>query len=241
MFQGSVNFRAGITGYGLKFQPLDFRPPEPGVERVGIAGPDGRHITGTVYLAPVPTVDEGRRLATRVMGAVLTRVAYEYGIAVGAAEWTGDHFTTMGVHSFTSVVPCRVEATVNPFRGIDPADLRLKLEQPAPPGERFFGMFCTALHSSSRVEEYMHLYQLLLMLFEDSQPDLDAFVVSQEPSVPRTGSPKKPGVSETVYTRLRNEFAHARRGVDLAATKAEMATRLGGLRELVKTAIETVG
>jgi hypothetical protein len=44
---------------------------------------------------------------------------------------------------------------------------------------------------------------------------------------------------ETVYTRLRNEFVHKRQGVDLQKTKAEMADQLGGLRTLVKRAIES--
>jgi len=46
---------------------------------------------------------------------------------------------------------------------------------------------------------------------------------------------------ETVYTRLRNEFAHKRAGVDLQKTKAGMADKLGGLRTLAKRAIELSG
>jgi len=43
---------------------------------------------------------------------------------------------------------------------------------------------------------------------------------------------------ETVYTRLRNELAHKRAGVNIDNTKAEMANRLGGLIALTKRAIE---
>jgi len=43
---------------------------------------------------------------------------------------------------------------------------------------------------------------------------------------------------DAIYTRLRNELAHTRLGVDLHNTKAEMATRLGGLIALTKRAIE---
>ena len=85
----------------------------------------------------------------------------------------------------------------------------------------------------------MHLYNLFLMLYNDSQADVDAFIVGQDPSVPQTQHPKKKaGVMETVYTRLRNEFAHIRPGVNIATTKADMANRLGGLRDLTKKAIE---
>jgi len=43
---------------------------------------------------------------------------------------------------------------------------------------------------------------------------------------------------ETVYTRLRNELAHKRAGVDLAMTKSEMTQWVGGIVSLVKRAIE---
>ena len=85
----------------------------------------------------------------------------------------------------------------------------------------------------------MHLYNLLLMMFNDKQADVDAFIVGEEPAVPRTQRPNKSaGVMETVYTRLRNEFAHKRAGVNLEDTKTEMANRVGGLVTLTKRAIE---
>ena len=43
---------------------------------------------------------------------------------------------------------------------------------------------------------------------------------------------------ETVYTRLRNELGHSRKGVNLQDTKAEMANQLGGLIAITKRAIE---
>jgi hypothetical protein len=43
---------------------------------------------------------------------------------------------------------------------------------------------------------------------------------------------------ETVFTRLCNEFAHTRPGVDLDTTKQEMQARLPTLADLVKRAIE---
>jgi len=70
--------------------------------------------------------------------------------------------------------------------------------------------------------------------------DVDAYIVSQEPGVPQTQHPKKkPGKLETVYTRLRNEFAHLRPGVNLDDTKKQMAERLHSLKELAKKAIAT--
>jgi hypothetical protein len=87
----------------------------------------------------------------------------------------------------------------------------------------------------------MHLYHILLMLFppDERQADVDAFIVREELGVQQTQHPLKgPGFMETVYTRLRNELAHKRAGVNLDTTKAEMAQHLGGLIALTKRAIE---
>ena len=127
----------------------------------------------------------------------------------------------------------------NVVLGISSPQLKIQLEQPTPPGERNFGLLRSARQSDSPVEEFMHLYNVLLMLFNDRQLDVDSFIVAEEPAVPQTQHPQKsPGKMETVYTRLRNELAHQRAGVVIDQTKAEMANRLSGLIALTKRAIE---
>jgi hypothetical protein len=82
-------------------------------------------------------------------------------------------------------------------------------------------------------------YNILLMLFHDRQADVDAFIIGEAPAVPLTQHPLRgPGVIETVYTRLRNELAHKRAGVNLQETKAAMTNRVGQLVALTKRAIE---
>jgi hypothetical protein len=85
----------------------------------------------------------------------------------------------------------------------------------------------------------MHLYNILLMLFSDEQAKVDKFILMVEPSVPQTPDPRpKRKNKETIYTRLRNEFGHARPGVKLDDTKVEMMNRRGGLIALTKRAIK---
>ena len=89
------------------------------------------------------------------------------------------------------------------------------------------------------IEEFMHLYHILLMLYSDEQVQVDAFVRSVDGVVPQSQHPaRRAGVMETVYSRLRNEFAHKRQGVDVEQTKAEMMQRLADLRVLTRQAIE---
>lgn len=120
-----------------------------------------------------------------------------------------------------------------------PERLKEELEQPTAPGERYYGLYRSARQSTGAIEEFMHLYHTLLMHYNDKHADVDEFIVSVDASVPQTHHPlKAPGVKETVYTRLRNEFAHRRAGVNLENTKMEMTHRLGDLRMLIKQAIE---
>jgi len=77
------------------------------------------------------------------------------------------------------------------------------------------------------------------MIRGDDQKLVETFIISEDPAVPQTKDPREwKDQMETVYTRLRNEFAHRRAGVNLETTKSEMAERIGGLRALVKRAIE---
>jgi hypothetical protein len=84
----------------------------------------------------------------------------------------------------------------------------------------------------------MHLYNILLMLFDDSQACVDEFILRENPGVLLTPDPRPNRTkNETVYTRLRNQFAH-KRGADLDQTKAEMKNCLSGLVALTKRTIE---
>jgi hypothetical protein len=135
---------------------------------------------------------------------------------------------------------------------IPAAQLKTELEQPYLPDENNYGLFRSALQSIGPVEEFMHLYNILLMIYNDNQSDVDSFIIRENPTVPQTQRPeikharkkrsgKKAVMNETVYTQLRNEFAHRRAGVNLDKTKSEMAKWLDELIALTKRAIELHG
>ncbi len=89
------------------------------------------------------------------------------------------------------------------------------------------------------MEEFTHLYTILLTFYNDKQKEVDRFIITQQPLVLQTQKPDRPaGTMETRYTRLRNELAHRRVGVDVVNTKAEAINQLAALRGLVKKAIE---
>jgi len=241
MFKGAVNFRARIKGNGLKFPLVEFNPNETGVEKVEIEGPKGDEIQMTVYLASAASPEEGKALAAKVNTAVLNRICFRHGIAIENARSTGDRFSPLDPQpGELEIAPgnnLSTGGTPDAVVSIQASRLKDELELPTSIRETYFGLFRSALQSLSPVEEFMHLYHILLMIYSDKQEDVDWFIYSEDPSVPQTQSPGK-GIMETVYTRLRNEFGHRRVGVNRDDTKSEMAARLGGLIGLTQRAIE---
>jgi hypothetical protein len=250
MFQGTVTFQARIKGNGLRFPLVEFNPGNPGVEKVEIEGPNGDDIRTTVYLASVTSPSAGRALATEVHKATLDRIAFNRDLVIENGRITGSQFSPLnpqpGVLSVDTGEYLLTGSEVRFVLSCSAVHLKTELMQALPPGQQYYGLFRSARQSLSPVEEFMHLYHILLMLNNDSQADVDAFIKSQEPGVVQTPQPPIPGqrkrrpgpIMETVYTKLRNEFSHKRAHVDLERTKSEMEKQLPGLIKLTKQVIE---
>lgn len=242
MFKGAVTFVAAIKGNGLKFESFEFNSNEAGIEKVEFIGQNGDEIRTTVYLSSVASPDEGRDLAAKVTKKALDRMSILYKLAIEDARITDDQFSPLnskpGVLEVAAGSVVCVGYAAKLVLGIPPAELKAELEKPSLPGEDYFGLFRSACQSTSPVEAFMHLYNILLMLYNDSQPKVDKFIISKDQTVPQTPQPGNAKVMETVYTRLRNELAHHRAGVNLDNTKAEMASRLGSLMALTAQAIQ---
>lgn len=73
--------------------------------------------------------------------------------------------------------------------GLSAATVKPSLDEKAPAGVRNYGMFRSARQSESPTEEYIHLYQIILMLCGDSQGKVDEWIKAQVPTVPETPHP----------------------------------------------------
>jgi len=195
MFDGMVNFVAKIKGNGVTFPLFDFNPNQPGVDRVEIEGPNGDELRSTIHLRSVATQDDGRALAEKVNTAALDRIAFFRSLAVENARISGEQFSSVnpppGVLAVTAGSYMFLGGSVTCVLGISSPQLKIQLEQPTAPGERNFGLLRSARQSDSPVEEFMHLYNVLLMLFNDQQVDVDSFIVAEDSAVPQTQHPLK--------------------------------------------------
>jgi hypothetical protein len=248
MFKGTVTFCARIKGNGLTFPLCEFNHGEPGVDKVALIGWNGDEILSTVYLASVETREAGKSLATKVNTAALNRISFLHSIAIENDKIAGSQFSPLDppfevqvdaqVHPDTGDYVYVGEA-VRLVLGISAESIKVEIEKPSLPGERYYGLLRSARQSLSPVEEFVHVYNILLMLYDDSFMDVDDFILSKDPAVPQTPDPRNANRKETVYTRLRHELAHARAGVNMDSTKAEMTKRVSELIALTKQAIES--
>ena len=247
MYTGTVTFSARIKGNGLTFSLIEFNPQEPGVDKVEIEGRNGdrngNEILSTVHLASVATREAGKALATKVNTAALNRISFLHSIVIEDDTITGGQLVLVdpppGTVELEGTSLTLAGGAVGLLHGISAVSLKAELEQSSPPGEHYYGLLRSARQSLSPVEEFVHVYNLLLMLYNNHFADVEAFILSKDPAVPQTRSPHNPKLMETVYTRLRHELAHARAGVNLDSTKAEMTKRVSELIALTKQAIKS--
>ncbi|MCW3059218.1 MAG: hypothetical protein JWQ02_1039 [Capsulimonas sp.] len=119
----------------------------------------------------------------------------------------------------------------------------------APPKENYYHRYRKVLDTHDKIDCFMSLYRLMEAMFspEGIQAPIDNAIRQLRPGVPYTERPidpddikasTKPAKYETLYTRLRNEVSHHRKGVDLATSRDEIRQHLGEFSILVKEAIE---
>jgi hypothetical protein len=247
MYKGTVTFQAAIKGNGINFPTCTFCVKDTEVEKVEIEG-DGHEIRGSVFMKAISDREAGKAVATRIFTTALDRLSFHYNVAIEPARILECQFSPLNPSPNTLTVDTGeyviVGEAVTLSLGFPAEVIKKQLEEPGPRAEQHFSLFRSARLSSSPVEEFMHLYNLLFMFLGDSQRAVDDFILKQEPSTPTTPSlsPRgKQGEIETIYTRLRNELGHSRPGVNLLETKKEMAARVGELAVLTKKAIELYG
>jgi hypothetical protein len=107
----------------------------------------------------------------------------------------------------------------------------------------YFIMFRHALQIRDELGKFMALYMVLLSVCsegkeDDKQQYVDEFILKRDPKTPYCPTnPQNNKKKETIFTKLRNQVAHAR-GVSLTQTRTDMAQNLSALQAHVFAAIE---
>ena len=241
MFQGSVQFRASIESHCLEFGEVFLDGQNEATARIQVQSDETNGISVSVDIENVSTEEDGSRIAHEEVEYVLDALAFERLVPIGPPRMTSQSFSPVaereGQHTISFTMALNLRCDARAITRVDAATLQDQITNSTLALATHKRMFRQAIRSSGSVERFMHFYNLMLMLYNDRQGDVDQFIRTVEPGVAESPSPKFPNVSETVYTRLRNEFGHTRVGVNVDNTKQKMGQHVGQLLQHVRTAM----
>ncbi|KAA5539776.1 hypothetical protein FYK55_23555 [Roseiconus nitratireducens] len=242
MLKGSVEFVASVESNPIEFDEVQVTDDRDEVDLLLIRADSARGITVSVRISDVSTEIDGVAIARNAADALLDTLAFERRLPIGQPRLIGQSFEQTDppdeTHHISAGVTLHMSCSATTLTRVDGTTIADQLSNSAAASDIHKQMFRSAIRSGGSTERFMHLYNLMMMLFGDHQGRVDRFIQQNEPNVALTQSPHlKTGVMETVYTRLRNEISHHRQGVDLELTKQEMSNHVGRLSEHVRGAI----
>lgn len=260
MLKGELRYRAPVSGDRLlAFSALEVKPAHPSVALIEVSAPktnDSRAcaIQVAVRFSSVASKDEASLIGWQIAKDILDRVAFDQNISIEEPAAPEGHFVRVGPDG-TEVgsalafdgITCfmRAHVVMEPD-GRDLARLEKRLNARRLKGRTYYPLFRSALKAENPVEKYLALYRILLVIYDDKQQDVDRFFHDEfgDKLTPRPGQKTKPGkpkIKETVFTRLRNEFAHIRKRTRLETTREQMEQHMERLIERAKRAVEKKG
>jgi hypothetical protein len=242
MFKGSVNYRAG--GARIAFDPMDILTYIPNTSGATLTA-TADAVTLKVEISKAATVDEAIRSGAEVAAHVAKVLTYHlnihfkgFGLADHAlveekADAAPAHHVGSNIGFFMKVDDC---LHIGPDKT---AAIKTALDQPNHAGYLFYDQFRAALSLGDPLARFMSLYNIVLSLSNDSQEDVDVLALRLDGAAPTNPPfhPRRSGIAETVYTRLRNQVGHVRPGTTIEGTRAEMETWLPGLIRMAKDLI----
>ncbi|MBD2463979.1 hypothetical protein H6G89_23535 [Oscillatoria sp. FACHB-1407] len=112
----------------------------------------------------------------------------------------------------------------------------------------YYDLFYFALGLQDPIAKFMVLYNIALDLckrqnsktqeWEEKQKYVDEFILSIRPNVPVYSFQRKDSIiSETIYTKLRNQVGHTRPDTNLEETRNEMVTNLNPFISIISELI----
>ncbi|OLP20063.1 hypothetical protein BST81_02150 [Leptolyngbya sp. 'hensonii'] len=186
-------------------------------------------------------------IANKYIPSILNKIAYFYDLRIGKSQLCSVDIVSVRSDGQEKILNTR-NPTVEDHESIrivnvltvSPDKLTALLKMPFHRlGDTYYKQYRIAIQSKDVIAEYMFLYSILLQIFGDKQKKVDKFIQSAQPDVKTFKKLIRIREEiETIYTKLRNEIAHVRRGKTFEQTIEEVNQHLLSLRELTKKAIE---
>jgi hypothetical protein len=237
MATGTIEYMAPVASVRLS-APIEVSNPHPKVEKIVVETQGSEQIKVVFHLTDVFTDTDAKDIAKNILDSIIDRLVFKLDRSIGQPHLSGlclpkdasgsSYTATSHLASLWSVA----SATITPGPE-SRQELARSLEQPSARPD-LYSAYRFAVSQSDPVARFMFLYNILLQLHNDKQPQVDDFICGEVPEVPTSLSPK--GRMETVYTRLRNEVGHARE-TPPKLTRKGIQENLSAFQKLVKTAI----
>lgn len=243
MATGTVEFAASILG--IRFEPIEISHLHPAVEKIILEAQADEQITIVVHLTNIFDFEQAKDIGKEILPPIVDRLAFYRDVSIGELRCTGGTLpkdascssystrTNLGILWANAILNYTLDAGAR-------QKLASQLEQQTTRVD-LYAAYRFAISQGDALARFMFLYNILLQLCGDDQKDADKCIRNHEPNVDESlsGDPKKKaqGVKETVYTRLRNEVGHRRRGTTPEKTRSEIRTNVAAFQKLVKTAI----
>lgn len=197
--------------------------------------------TAQVHIQGASSFEDARELAAVAANQIAEIAAFHLGTYIGQPVIASESLVDdTGVHHLGDTLPLFCCATAWPVLTVNEcAALSAACIHNSQPGRLYYPMLRAALSLIDPLAQFMALYSIVLQLCNDSQEDVDNYILSIQHATP-TNAPfrrRRSGVKETVYTRLRNEVGHVRPGTTISGTRTEMQQHLPGLISVAKTII----
>jgi hypothetical protein len=220
---GTISYVASLAG--ARFEALIVASPHLSVEKIVLELENDEQLKITFHLIDVFTEEEAKAIANNLFPSILNRLALYRDIPIGDPYCIGSTLpkdASGSRHTVGVSLHIRCSTSVVVRLGEDAhRELVEQLEQLYTHHD-LYSLYRFAIRQSDAVARFMFLYNLLLRLNHDNQIQVDDFIIAVSRGVPQSPSPYRQGVSETIFTRLRNEVGHRRAGTTPEHTRKEI-------------------
>ena len=250
-FKGRVLFQADFSG--IEFNSIEVSPPFEGVARAIIGSSSSEGVSLEVGISNADTFDGATAKAEEVAKYLAKIVTFKFGVFQKEFRCVSNSLSeeeTLPDGNTKSTAWCVIRDS---SYGIDfeswailgekqIEDLKEFVEKNNHDSFPSYDLFYSALGLTDPIAKFMVLYLIVLSIFTDDQWKVDEFILSKEsgesgvPTFP-PHRPRKSGVPETIYTKLRNQVGHVRPGTTIQSTREEMEKNLGGLIRITRKII----
>ena len=249
MSEGKITY--SFKCEGLELKALEIALGSDSVPSVTIETVDDAILKATFTTNNIYTEEKARGITDQLIERLTERLSFFLNIAVKKPIFSGSALPyetdgeIKGKHKLKVTSTIGLDAIVRAV--IKPGDEKREaiisfLKNPSVTNVLLLSEFAFSLTQREHLAKFMLLYNLILQIAGDSQKSVDETIKKYDPRVIVIKTKRKISggikeIEETIYTKLRNEIAHKRDGVEKQDTIKKIKGNLPQFVEIVKKAV----